>query len=68
MKVVARLIDLIAAFCIQQYWQIFSGRQLSVQCEALSRPSTEEQRDAGSECLPLKLDVDNNDLNGLPPR
>jgi len=58
MKFVARLIDLIASFCIQQYWQIFSGRQLSAQCDAPSRTSTEEQSDTGSECLPPKLDVE----------
>ncbi|MGY4626952.1 hypothetical protein [Bradyrhizobium sp. USDA 4486] len=68
MKVVARLIDLIAAFCIQQYWQIFSGRQLSAQSEALSRTSTGEQSDAGFERLPPKRDVGNNDLKVLPPR
>ncbi|MDI3567339.1 hypothetical protein [Bradyrhizobium sp. Arg816] len=62
MKFVARLIDLIAAICIQQYWQIVSERQLSAQCDALLRTSTGEQSDAGSECLPLKRDVDNNDL------
>ncbi|MBB4423726.1 hypothetical protein GGD66_002270 [Bradyrhizobium sp. CIR48] len=62
MKFVARLIDLIAAFCIQQYWQIFSGRQLPAQGDALSRTSTGEQSDAGYECLPVKLDVDNNEL------
>ncbi|MGY3034169.1 hypothetical protein ACVIIV_003339 [Bradyrhizobium sp. USDA 4354] len=59
MKVVARLIDLIAALCIQQYWQLFSGRQLSAQSDALPRTSTGEN-DAAAECLPLKRDVDNN--------
>ncbi|UQR61288.1 hypothetical protein LRP30_30665 [Bradyrhizobium sp. C-145] len=68
MKVVARLIDLIVALCIQQYWQFFSRRQLSAQSDALSRTSTGEQNDAAAECLPLKLDVDNNGLNVLPPR
>ncbi|RZN09926.1 hypothetical protein CWO91_15380 [Bradyrhizobium genosp. SA-3] len=63
MKVVARLIDLIAALCIQQYWQFFSRRQMSAQSET----STGEQNDAAAECLPLKLDVDNNGLNVLPP-
>ncbi len=63
MRAVARVIDLIAAFCIQQYWQIFSGRELSGRSDALSRTSTGEQSDAGAECLPLKLDVDNNDLS-----
>ncbi|SCB55355.1 hypothetical protein GA0061098_103921 [Bradyrhizobium shewense] len=62
MKFVAGLIDLIAAFCIQQYWQIVSGRQLPARSNALSRTSTGEQSHAGSECVPLKLDVDNNDL------
>ncbi|SPP97942.1 MULTISPECIES: hypothetical protein [Bradyrhizobium] len=66
MKVVARLIDLIVAFCIQQYWQIFSGRQLSAQSDALSPTSTADQNEAGCECLPLKLE--NNDLSVTPPR
>ncbi|WP_407114398.1 hypothetical protein [Bradyrhizobium sp. LMG 9283] len=68
MKVVARLIDLIAALCIQQYWQFFLRRQLASQSDALPRTSTGEQNDAAAECLPLKLDVDNNGLNVLPPR
>ncbi|MGY3396233.1 hypothetical protein ACVWW6_008824 [Bradyrhizobium sp. USDA 3311] len=59
MKVVARLIDLIAARCIQQCWHFFSGRHLS-QSNALSHNSTE--------CLPPKLDVDNDGPNVLPPR
>ncbi|MGY3473708.1 hypothetical protein [Bradyrhizobium ottawaense] len=67
MKVVARLIDLIVALCIQHYWQFFSRRQLSTQSDALPRTSTGEQDDAAAECLPLKLD-DNNGLNVLPPR
>ncbi|MEK9280948.1 MULTISPECIES: hypothetical protein [unclassified Bradyrhizobium] len=61
MKAIARLIDLIAAFCIQQYWQIFSGRQLSAQSDALPGTSTGEQTDAAAEYIPLKFDVDNND-------
>ncbi|WP_271585742.1 hypothetical protein [Bradyrhizobium sp. CCBAU 53415] len=68
MKVVARLIDVIAAFCIQQYWQISSGRKSCAKSDALPRSSTGEQNDAAAECLPLKLNVDNNDLNVPPPR
>ncbi|MBH5398910.1 hypothetical protein HZZ13_14085 [Bradyrhizobium sp. CNPSo 4010] len=68
MKVVARLIDLIAALCIQQYWQFFSGRQMSVQRDALPRTSSGEQNDAAAECLPQKLDVDNNGVNVLQSR
>ncbi|WP_027577642.1 hypothetical protein [Bradyrhizobium sp. WSM1743] len=68
MKVVARLIDLIAALCIQQYWQFFSGRQMSVQRDALPRTSSGEQNDAEAECLPQKLDVDNNGVNVLQSR
>ncbi|WP_143109162.1 hypothetical protein [Bradyrhizobium sp. Rc3b] len=67
MKVVASLIDLIAAFCIEQYWQIFSRRKLSAQSGALSRTSTGEENEAAAECLPLKPGADNNDLN-VPPR
>ncbi|KYK43515.1 hypothetical protein A1D31_37975 [Bradyrhizobium liaoningense] len=68
MKVAARLIDLIVAFCIRQYWQMFSGRQLSAQGDALSRTSSAEQNDAAAKCLPLKRDLDNDDLNLPPPR
>ncbi|SFQ06312.1 hypothetical protein SAMN05216330_11488 [Bradyrhizobium sp. Ghvi] len=63
MKVVARLIDLIAAFCIQQYWHCDSA-----QSDALSRTSIGEQSEATVECLPLKLGVENNDLKVPPPR
>ncbi|WP_128932151.1 hypothetical protein [Bradyrhizobium zhanjiangense] len=62
------MIDLIAALCIQQYWQFFSGRQLPVQGDALPRTSSGEQNDAAAECLPQKLDVDNNGVNVLRPR
>ncbi|WP_271606749.1 hypothetical protein [Bradyrhizobium sp. CCBAU 11434] len=57
------MIDLIAAFCIQQHSQSFSGRELSGRSDALSRTSTGELSDAGAEFLPLKLDVDNNDFS-----
>ncbi|WP_276573441.1 hypothetical protein [Bradyrhizobium sp. NBAIM14] len=41
---------------------------MSVQKDALPQTSSGEQNDAAAECLPQKLDVDNNGANALQPR
>ncbi|MGY2804040.1 hypothetical protein [Bradyrhizobium sp. USDA 4506] len=68
MTVVTRLIDLVAAFCIEQYCHYVSGRQLVAQTNASTRPCTEEKQDTAAECDPLKLERDKSGLKVLPPR
>ncbi|MGN8544574.1 hypothetical protein [Bradyrhizobium sp. C9] len=68
MKVVTRLIDLIAAFCIEQYCHYVSGRQLIAQTDASTGPCPGEKQVAAAECRPLKLELDKSGVNVLPPR
>lgn len=49
MKIIARLIDQMAAFCIRQYWHYFSRRQFIAQPEDPTRLFIEEEKkSAGS--------------------
>lgn len=68
MNVITRLIDLMAAFCIEQYCHYVSGRKLVAQTDAPTHACTGEEKDAAAECHPLKLDLDKSGLNVLPPR
>ncbi|MCA1401649.1 hypothetical protein [Bradyrhizobium sp. BRP56] len=68
MKVVTRLIDLIAAFCIEQHCHYVSGRQLIAQTDAPTDPCPGEQQVAAAECRPLKLDLDKSGVTVPPPR
>ncbi|QOZ36280.1 hypothetical protein [Bradyrhizobium sp. CCBAU 53421] len=68
MKVVTRLIDLMATFCIEQYYHYVSGRQLIAQTDSPTCPCPGEKQDAVAECRPLKLDLDKSGISGLPPR
>ncbi|MTV11725.1 MULTISPECIES: hypothetical protein [Bradyrhizobium] len=62
MKVVTRLIDLMVAFCIEQYCHYVSGRQLIAQADAPTCPCPGEKQDAVTVCRPLKLDLDKSGI------
>ncbi|SDD81272.1 hypothetical protein SAMN05216337_1015150 [Bradyrhizobium brasilense] len=68
MKVVTRFIDLMAAFCIEQYCRYFSARQLLVKTDTPATPCTGEKKDAAVGRHPLKLELDKSGRSALPPR
>ncbi|WP_316396996.1 hypothetical protein [Bradyrhizobium sp. 33ap4] len=68
MSVVTRFIDLMTAFCIEQYCRYFPARQLLAQTDAPATPCAGEKKDAAAGRHPRKLEVDESGPNVLPPR